>query len=492
MRKTKRLMIIFMLSFCISLGVVDYIPFVNNCYIAQAATVKISKKNATMYVGKTLKLKISGTKSKVKWKTSNKKIATVSKKGAVNAKKAGKVTISAVVNRKTYKCKVTVKNVPKAKISLSSQSSSLYVGDTLRLTANTENYNGSITWSSSVPSVAIVNNGIVTAKSKGTTIITATAGSTQAICLVTVREHSITYITDRFVEYVSNEGVHRVFFSLKYEDGITRTSSSGYATISIKNANGEMVYNKNIDFSQNNFANWTSTLYGTRYLCCIEIKKSDISVGTADIGNLSFGVQLNNGISFSPSTYSISNLPVVEPTISLDNSEISLFEGESLDLKATVQNYNKALSWTSSNTDVATCYDGKVSAKAQGTTTITVTAGTAKATCLVTVKPIDVTFICVDGQTVSYNRDSNYVKFTDVTYSVSQNTMIIKFKATRMGATYDYLFADYKIVSGDTVVKSGPVTGSTSLSDLGAGESAQYSISVPVVNGGTYELLFKK
>lgn len=421
MRKINRLMIMFMLSFCISLGVVDYIPFANNCYTTQAATVKISKKKATMYVGKKLKLKISGTKSKVKWKTSNKKIATVSKKGAVKAKKAGKVTISAVVNSKKYKCKVTVKNVRKH----------------------------------------------------------------------SVRKHSITYIADRSVGDVSKEGVYRVFFSLKYEDGITRTSSNGYATISIKNANGEMVYNKNVAFSQNNFANWTNISYGTRYLCCIEIKKSDITAGTADTGDLSFGVQLNNGITFAPSTYSISNLPVVEPTISLNKSEISLFEGESLDLKATVQNYNKALSWTSSNADVATCYGGEVSAKTQGTTIITVTAGTAKATCLVTVKPIDVTFICVDGQTVSYNRYSNYVKFTDVTYSVSKNTMTIKFKATRMGATYEFLHADYKIVSDDTVVKSGPVIGSTSLEDLGAGESAQYSISVPVVNGGTYELIFK-
>ncbi len=415
MKGKKKLLIMFMISICICIGVVDNVPFFNNCVTVEAASVKINKKKATMYIGNTLKLKVKGTKRKVKWKTSSKKIATVSSKGVVKAKKAGKVTIRAVVNKKKYKCKIIVKKAPKTKISLSAKSLSLYKGDTLRLTANTENYNGSITWSSSNPNVATVNNGVVTANSKGSTIITATVGSTQATCVVTVLEHTITYIADRSVEYVPKKTVYRVFFSLMYEDGKTRTSSDGYASISITNTNGEMVYNKSVPFSQNNFGNWTNVIYGTRYLCCIEIKKEDITLGQVDSGELSLGVTLNDGTPFNPRTYTVENLPV---------------------------------------------------------------------------KPIEVTFTCVDGQTVSYDSPSNYVKFTDVTYSINKNTMTIKFKATRMGATYSYVFADYKIVSGDTVVESGPVTGSTSLSDLEEGESAQYSISVPIENGGIYELKF--
>lgn len=75
--------------------------------------VKISKSTATIYVGETLSLKVYGTGKKVKWSTSNKKIATVSKKGKVTAKKKGNVTIKAKVGKKTYRCKITVKEKKK-------------------------------------------------------------------------------------------------------------------------------------------------------------------------------------------------------------------------------------------------------------------------------------------------------------------------------------------------------------------------------------------
>ncbi len=59
---------------------------------------------------KTIALK-KGTKkiaSGVKWKSSDKKVVTVSK-GKLKAKKAGKVTVTATYKKKSYTCKVTVK-----------------------------------------------------------------------------------------------------------------------------------------------------------------------------------------------------------------------------------------------------------------------------------------------------------------------------------------------------------------------------------------------
>ncbi len=75
---------------------------------ADAAT-KISKTNATLKVGSKLTLKISGTKSKVTWKSNKTAVATVSSKGVVTAKSAGKAKISAKIDKKTYTCTVTVK-----------------------------------------------------------------------------------------------------------------------------------------------------------------------------------------------------------------------------------------------------------------------------------------------------------------------------------------------------------------------------------------------
>ena len=103
-----------LLLFVLVLGLV----FTNTATV-QAAT-KINKKSATMYVGQTTTLKISGTKTKAKWSSSNKSIATVNSKGKVTAKKKGNVKITAKVGKKKYTCKVTVKNpsLNKTKLSL--------------------------------------------------------------------------------------------------------------------------------------------------------------------------------------------------------------------------------------------------------------------------------------------------------------------------------------------------------------------------------------
>ena len=74
---------------------------------AQAATVKISKAKATLEVDATLKLKITGTDSKITWSTSKKTIATV-KDGTITAVKVGQSTITATVSGKKYTCSVTV------------------------------------------------------------------------------------------------------------------------------------------------------------------------------------------------------------------------------------------------------------------------------------------------------------------------------------------------------------------------------------------------
>lgn len=73
------------------------------------AAVKLSKKSVIVGKGKTVKLKVKGTKKKVKWWSTKKSIATVTKKGVVKGKKIGTCYIKAKVAGKTLKCKVTVK-----------------------------------------------------------------------------------------------------------------------------------------------------------------------------------------------------------------------------------------------------------------------------------------------------------------------------------------------------------------------------------------------
>lgn len=152
----------------------------------------ISKKIAA---GKKVSLKVTvspknASNSKVKWKTSNKKYATVNSKGVVTTKKAGKgktVTITATAAdgskvKASYKIKLMKHQVKKVKISNAKKT--LKAGKTMQLkgkvTANGKNANKTLKWSTSNKKYATVDKkGKVKAKKagKGKTV-TITAQST--------------------------------------------------------------------------------------------------------------------------------------------------------------------------------------------------------------------------------------------------------------------------------------------------------------------------
>ena len=76
-----------------------------------------------------------------------------------------------------------------SEVSVSPTTLSLFTGDTGNLTATVSPSNAyvkTVTWTSSDPSVAKVDNGKVTALKEGEAIITATAGGKHATCVVTV------------------------------------------------------------------------------------------------------------------------------------------------------------------------------------------------------------------------------------------------------------------------------------------------------------------
>lgn len=78
------------------------------CLPVSAATVKLNKQKATMEKDSTLVLILDGMSSQVTWKSSNKSIASVTKKGKVTAVAEGVATITAKYNESKYTCTVTV------------------------------------------------------------------------------------------------------------------------------------------------------------------------------------------------------------------------------------------------------------------------------------------------------------------------------------------------------------------------------------------------
>ena len=138
----------------------------------------------------------NATNKDVTWESSNTSVATVDATGKVTAIGAGTATITVTTEdgSKTATCAVTVTaaTVSVSGVTLNKTALSLTVGDTETLTAtitpdNATNKN--VTWSSDTPSVASVNNGVVTAVAPGTATITATTvdGGFTATCTVTVR-----------------------------------------------------------------------------------------------------------------------------------------------------------------------------------------------------------------------------------------------------------------------------------------------------------------
>ena len=160
---------------------------------ASAASVKLSKKKLTLFVGKAYTLSVSGTSKKVKWSSSKKSVATVTSKGKIKAKKKGTAVITAKIGKKKLKCKVTVKQpvkkikLNKTTITLKKKGASYQLKATaLPKTAN----NRKVTWTSSNNAVARVSSkGVVTAIGNGTSKIIATAkdgSGTEMMCLVHV------------------------------------------------------------------------------------------------------------------------------------------------------------------------------------------------------------------------------------------------------------------------------------------------------------------
>ena len=199
MKRSKKMFTV-MLALCVALSMAMA------SVTANAATKKPKKiylKATSTTVDIKGKVKVSVYKTKpskasksVKWKSSNKKVATVSKSGYVTGKKKGTVKITATSKKrkkvkKTIKIKVT--NLKAKSVTMSKKSAILFPNDKTTLKATVKGsagfYNQGVTWKSSNTSVATVNSkGSVTAKKAGKATITATekGGSKKATCAVTV------------------------------------------------------------------------------------------------------------------------------------------------------------------------------------------------------------------------------------------------------------------------------------------------------------------
>lgn len=134
---------------------------------AKASTIYTKGKTSTAIT--VVKNDVTG---KVKFTSSNKKVATVTSKGVVKAKKAGKTTITVKVGNYTKKVVIQVK---KPSLKLAKSSATIKKGKTVKIKA-TATPSGKVTYKSSNKKVATVTaKGVVKGKKKGTATITVTS-----------------------------------------------------------------------------------------------------------------------------------------------------------------------------------------------------------------------------------------------------------------------------------------------------------------------------
>ena len=175
--------------------------------IYKVTQVELDKTSLTLNVGdeETLIPTITpdnATDKSVTWESSAPGVATVDTSGKVTAVGEGTATITVKTEdgSKTATCEVTVTatTVSVSGVTLSQNQASLYYNrtpNTLTLTATVAPDNATnqaVTWASSNPSVAKVENGVVTALACGTAVITATAADgsgASASCTVTVSSY---------------------------------------------------------------------------------------------------------------------------------------------------------------------------------------------------------------------------------------------------------------------------------------------------------------
>ena len=248
-------------------------------------------------------------------------------------------------------CKEEVHEILASSVTLDKTSVEVLIGQTVHLSATVlpeATTDKTIRWSSSDDSVAMVDEGTVTAHKVGQATIKATCGNKEASCVVNV--------LPIVVEEIS---FNKTSVSLKAGETVTLT-----ATVKPDDATDKTVTWSTSDAS-----------VATVNDGVVTAKKVGTATITAKAGDKSATCEIT-----------VVSTPVT--AVTLNKTSVSLKAGETVTLTATVKPddaTDKTVTWGSSDESVAKVENGIVTAIGKGLSTITAKAGDTSATCMVTV-----------------------------------------------------------------------------------------------------------
>ena len=487
--------------------------------IREITGVSLDKNTATLTIGETTTLTatISPTNATfptVTWTSSNPAIATV-ENGLVTAVSSGTVTITAKAGEFTAICTVTVNNIAVTGITLDKNTASIIEGETIKLTATVlpeEATDKTVTWASSNPAIATVENGLVTAVSSGTVTITAKAEDFTAICTVTVKakiiidkvsveltEGETTILTaivlpdnttDNTVTWTSsNEAIATV----KY--GTVTAVSAGTATITAKvgkySATCSVTVKKIIDVTGITLSRTSMLLIkgGASFVLRAAVSPenatdktviwstSDSWVATVDNGIVTPHSTGKATITAKAGNYTAECIVTVIPTyidvtgITINEPSVSLVEGETITLTATVTPEDateKDVTWSTSDSCIATVDNGVVTAISEGVAYIRAYAGNYNDRCVVKVKSatVAVSGITIDKTSISLAKGET----TTLTATVSPTNATDK--------TVTWSTSDSRVATVDNGVVRAVSIGTTTITAMANGFTATCVITV--------------
>lgn len=443
-----------------------------NVTVKQPVTgVSITSANGsnTVNAGDTLQLtaKVSpsnASDTSVTWSSNSTGIAQVSTTGLVTGVAAGTAVITAKANdgsnkSATFTVTVTKKVIKVTKISLSASTLLTKVGYTKKITATvtpTNADNREVTWSSSAPTVASVDqSGNITAKSVGNATITVTAkdgSGVTATCWVNVTDIKVTGITlNKTTLNIKTGATEQLTAKVLPTDATNSkvTWSSNEPTVAEVDQTGMITAKK-----EGSAVITVTAQDGSGKTATCQVNVTDIKV---------------SGITLSASTLAMQTEDVKQ--LSVTNI---------IPANAT----NKALKWESKNTWVATVDEsGNVTAKNPGEATITVTAadnGGAQATCKVTVTERTAPVIKVTQIQLSQTRASliegKELQLTATVLPTDATNQSLTWSSSVEGvATVDPTGKVTAIKAGTTVITA------TAKDDSGISASCTVQVTVPTV-----------
>ena len=414
--------------------------------------ISLNVTNRTIYEGDSFSLisiitPDNATDKSVTWTSSNSKVAIVNN-GRVTGIKAGAANITATTkNGKSATAYITVikRVINPTRITLNTNK--VYIGEgkstTLVATITPDNAtNKAVTWKSSNTNIATVTNGKVTGVSSGTATITATTTNGKSTtATVTVTKNAVL--------------VSGVTLSPTSKSIVEGTSTTLTATISPTNAT-----DKSITWVSSN-TNIATVANGK-----VTAKKSGVVTITAKASN---NKSATATITVTPKTIAVTS-------ITLNKTSISLEEGKNTTLIATISPSNatnKAVTWKTSNSKVATVSNGKITAVKAGTATITATSNNGKtATANVTVKAKKVA-----PTGITLNKSKGTIRSTR---TVTLKATISPSNATDKTVTWKSSNTKVATVSNGKILgkKAGTATITATTSN---GKTAKYTVTVKQV-----------